>query len=354
MIDLSNYLVPIKYGLLIFPFVAFLFTFPYVYYQYRRYKHVHWFNTLVVYSLVYYLLNAYFLVILPLPAKSQVASGGYLSSMQLIPFYPFIEFFSQGKLTIRQFLGSFDFLQLVFNVVMFIPLGLYSRYVFKLDAKKSVAVALAVSLFFELTQLSGLYGIYPGPYRTFDVDDLICNSLGGLIGYLFAIILAKVLPSMDKLNERIKSENVDSIQLVLSFLIDMVVFSIPFTLIMLLITAFFPKLVDIVTFEGFFCLFYIIYHLYFAINKQGSSIGRKFCNIKVVGKDKKAIYNRYLILTVSLVVLPIVANLFSFLKMFYDLYLMLFVFVYLFKLFFRKKDMYYEIVSKTKIESCLK
>ena len=49
---------------------------------------------------------------------------------------------------------------------------------------KTMIASFCLSLFFELTQLSGLYFIYPRPYRLFDVNDLVTNTLGGIIGFV--------------------------------------------------------------------------------------------------------------------------------------------------------------------------
>lgn len=40
-----------------------------------------------------------------------------------------------------------------------------------------------IVIIFELTQLSGLYFIYPRSYRLADVNDLINNTVGGIVGY---------------------------------------------------------------------------------------------------------------------------------------------------------------------------
>ena len=41
-----------------------------------------------------------------------------------------------------------------------------------------------LSLGVEITQLTGIWGIYPCAYRQFEVDDLILNVSGVLAGYL--------------------------------------------------------------------------------------------------------------------------------------------------------------------------
>ena len=69
-------------------------------------------------------------------------------------------------------------------------------------------------VFFELTQLSGLYFIYPRGYRLCDVDDLILNTLGGLIGYFVPGILIRFLASKDELDKiaRVNGRNVSGLR----------------------------------------------------------------------------------------------------------------------------------------------
>lgn len=92
-------------------------------------------------------------------------------------------------------------IQPLFNIVLTIPFGVYLRYFFKIDFKKTILFSFALSLFFELTQLSGLYGIYPRPYRLFDVDDFLLNTTGGLIGFAFEPLLTFVLPTRASLDQ---------------------------------------------------------------------------------------------------------------------------------------------------------
>src|SRR5699024_12722265 len=58
---------------------------------------------------------------------------------------------------------------------------------------------------FEITQLTGVYGIYNCPYRIFDVDDLLLNSTGALVGFLLAPILLALFPSRENVVEKGKS-----------------------------------------------------------------------------------------------------------------------------------------------------
>ena len=70
---MGSYVHIILTAVIAFPFIAFLFTFPYIIYNYRKYGSVLSFRILVVYSFILYLLCVYFLVILPLPSIDEVA-----------------------------------------------------------------------------------------------------------------------------------------------------------------------------------------------------------------------------------------------------------------------------------------
>ena len=48
----------------------------------------------------------------------------------------------------------------------------------------AVLFGSGLSLGVELTQLTGIWGLYPCPYRQFDVDDLILNTGGVVLGFL--------------------------------------------------------------------------------------------------------------------------------------------------------------------------
>ena len=74
-----------------------------------------------------------------------------------------------------------------------------------------------LSLFFELTQLTGLNFIYSRPYRLFDVDDLMINMLGGILGYFIMNKLKVLLPSREEINDSVK---VSVLRKITSILID--------------------------------------------------------------------------------------------------------------------------------------
>lgn len=94
------------------------------------------------------------------------------------------------------------------NIVMFIPIGFLQGFVVKNNWKKTIIVGFILSLVVESSQL--LVNMLIGyNFRTFDVNDLIFNTIGALIGYLilFGIIslLKKVKSSDNRIVEYIKS-----------------------------------------------------------------------------------------------------------------------------------------------------
>lgn len=105
-------------------------------------------------------------------------------------FIPFKEMF-------RYEFGSFLFLKNVIgNMIMFMPYGFFISYFLKADKKSTIIyLSIIVSLTIEVTQL--MIG------RVFDVDDIMLNIFGGLIGfyiYKFVYLIKGHLPKFLKNN----------------------------------------------------------------------------------------------------------------------------------------------------------
>jgi len=77
-------------------------------------------------------------------------------------------------------IGSF-IINFLGNIVMFMPIGFFVPLLWNASGKRVVLVGFLCSLFIELSQL-----ILP---RSSDVDDLILNSLGTLLGFLLYKLL---------------------------------------------------------------------------------------------------------------------------------------------------------------------
>nr|WP_282082066.1 VanZ family protein [Bacillus cereus] len=75
------------------------------------------------------------------------------------------------------------------NMLLLFPLGIYLRYYFCYKILQTLLIISSISLFFEITQLTGVYGLYNCPYRLFDIDDIILNTGGGILGFYVVSII---------------------------------------------------------------------------------------------------------------------------------------------------------------------
>ncbi len=105
-------------------------------------------------------------------------------SFNLIPFYSINEYITSNSMNIKRFAFS----NVVGNIVIFIPLGVYLT-LFK-ENKRTITnllIIFIVSLFVEIIQ--GFLGI-----GISDIDDVILNSLGGwigILGYKFSLFILR-------------------------------------------------------------------------------------------------------------------------------------------------------------------
>lgn len=147
-----------------------------------------------------YMLFAYYLIIRPFAGFSLVAAMT-TPTMQLRPFQSWTDFVGSSGFTFSDAstwlpsLSNRVLRGIVLNVLFFVPIGFFLRGVCGASMKKTLIIGFLICLFFELTQLTGLYFIYPRPYRIFDVDDFITNMLGALLGALITPLVMRLLPS---------------------------------------------------------------------------------------------------------------------------------------------------------------
>lgn len=91
-------------------------------------------------------------------------------------------------------LTSRVFLQVLMNIVFFLPLGFFLAYRSRRSLAFTALAALVVSLAIEITQGTGLWGLAPCPYRLADVDDLLTNTAGGILGWFVGVAARRLLP----------------------------------------------------------------------------------------------------------------------------------------------------------------
>ena len=358
-----SYIVAIKTAIFTFPILAFLFTIPFILNQYHKYGAIHYFRVLIIYSFILYLITAYFLVILPLPSFEEVANmTGPIT--QLIPF-TFISDIIKSASDITNFNTFINFFKnssvyvALFNIVLTIPFGMYLRYYFKCSLKKTFLLSFLLSLFFELTQLSGLYFIYPRPYRLFDVDDLILNTLGGVLGYFILGLFQRFLPSREKIDEEtlIKGTKVSGLRRITLFFLDILL-----CFILVIFVGIFVK-------DYPFIITAIIYYVFIPLIWKGKTIGSNFLNVRITYNRFGFIKNilRLVFLYLYYFQAPILLVVFAMSIVSYlnlDNYFTIFIYlsVFLFICFFyliniililKNRTIFYDKIFKTKYESTI-
>ncbi len=280
---MATYFTSIQAAFLFFPLIALLITLPYILLQYHKYGSIPFMRTTLIYSFVLYLMVLYFLVILPLPSIEEVA---HLTTptVQMIPFHFVVDFIHETNFSVLD-LATYGptfqhpaFYTVIFNLFLFVPLGIYLRYYFKCTWKKTFCICLGTSLFLELTQLTGLYGIYPRPYRLFDVDDLLINTLGGMIGYFITPLLYLILPSRERLDEWSyeRGKAVSHFRRTVAFLIDLfvIIFVTSFAFI------FTPDL-----YLSILISFVFLYVILVPWMTQGRTLGKYIVQLKIANLD---------------------------------------------------------------------
>lgn len=285
------YINNIYTGLLVFPFLAALFTLPYAVFQYNKHGSVSKYRTLIIYSFILYMLIAFFMVSLPLPDPASTVGNTWQDHLNLIPFKQIWLYWHDkmlGITTLMEYLVSMSLWQLLFNILLTVPFGVYMRYYFNLSLKRTILYSFLLSLFYETSQLTALFGIYPGPYRLADVEDLICNTMGGVGGYYIAATFAKVLPSRAEIDERcrIKGTRVTGMRRFWASLFDYLCISILYIFVIGAVRILNPEFTGFSVYAEvdnwtFFCLMSFAQVLI----TKGSTLGHATCRMILVSED---------------------------------------------------------------------
>ncbi|HIR59896.1 MAG TPA: VanZ family protein [Candidatus Onthousia excrementipullorum] len=99
-----------------------------------------------------------------------------ISSNNLIPFREMFRYDLGSRLFLKNVLG---------NIIMFLPYGFFTSYFLKEKKLLPIFILTAVaSLTIESTQL--MIG------RVFDIDDILLNIVGGILGHYLYIVILKI------------------------------------------------------------------------------------------------------------------------------------------------------------------
>ncbi|MEK3732658.1 MULTISPECIES: VanZ family protein [Paenibacillus] len=279
---LEPYLFPISYAFMTFPIAALLCAIPFLVVQYRKYGYFNKFRGFLLYLFLLYLMNAVYLVLLPLPASRHNDPLPVSSYMQWVPFEFVQDIMRETKVvwsepsTYIRLLKERAFLQVVFNVLLVVPFGMFLRYYARAKWLTCLIASFGLSLLFEITQVTGIYGFYDYPYRLFDVDDLMMNTLGGMIGLVLADWLKNHLPRMERLDEDVdlSTKRVSYTRRGIAFAADM--------MLLLLIWG---GLV-ILRVPGAYFIVSILYFIVLPYMNEGRTVGSWIVRIRISGEGE--------------------------------------------------------------------
>ncbi|HFL3828474.1 glycopeptide antibiotics resistance protein [Keratinibaculum paraultunense] len=139
-------------------------------------------KTLIINTLMYtYIVMVLFVTLMPLPIPFLNGTNNlFLETVNLIPFRDLrLNYYGAVR-------------EIFLNIIMMIPFGFLYPIIRKVGILKTVTVVFLFSLTIESTQLlSAFWGGLAS--RSFDVTDLITNTFGGLVGYLFFSTLKPII-----------------------------------------------------------------------------------------------------------------------------------------------------------------
>ncbi|MDT7726935.1 MAG: hypothetical protein QOI21_3511 [Actinomycetota bacterium] len=197
-------------GLLAFFAVWATILIPQLILHYGRFGRVDLRRMITTAVLTLYACLALAVVFLPLPGPNTKHPS---QTVQLQPFQwiadTHAELLKHG-LSSAYALTTLTFQQVALNVLLFVPLGLFARVLWKRGLIGTTLIGFAISLMIEITQVTANFGTAPFVYRIFDVDDLLNNTAGAMLGWVIGALflaLRKVPSTIDA--QAVRSERID-------------------------------------------------------------------------------------------------------------------------------------------------
>lgn len=197
----------------LWPFLSVVLTLPILALMYHRHHRLRIKSVLTAYICVLYALGLAAFTLYPMPDDP----ASYCLTHSLKPQLHVMRFLhdisTDGKIAV---------LQLLFNVLLFMPLGFALKRWARWSAVLVLPAGFVASAFIEVSQLTGVWGVYPCAYRQFDVDDLITNTLGAVLGCLVAWAYGLVFPSENSIDPHEVNMRPGLLHRVVALVIDLI------------------------------------------------------------------------------------------------------------------------------------
>ena len=186
-------------SLIVGAIIAVVCFIPYLVYQYRRYGRFSASRMMWMTAMLLYLTGMVAYTLFPLPGAGwcsvpheRLVLDPTIYVRQMWDAY-------RGGESLVAVLTSWTSVQQALNVLLFIPLGIIMRHMWKAGLLRITLTGLCVSLLIESTQYTGNWFIAPCPYRLADTNDLVTNTLGAFIGGLMGLLTPRLAADADSL-----------------------------------------------------------------------------------------------------------------------------------------------------------
>lgn len=121
------------------------------------------------------ILDAYVFLVLSSTVFSRDRQADY--NFELTPFWSYVAVYHGNKELLIEDIA---------NVAMLIPVGILVAVIWRTGLKRTMLIGFGLSLFIELLQLLLKCGL-------FELDDIIHNTLGCLIGYGIYVLICRIM-----------------------------------------------------------------------------------------------------------------------------------------------------------------
>lgn len=294
---MSTYTQSIFIAFFITIFLSFVLFIPWLIYTYRKYGYLSMSKTIIMFSFIFYFLSALCLVLLPFPSTRDTCSLQSADTVHTnLRLFQFVDDVLKDSGVVVTNPSTWlaitkqqAFFQAFFNFLLLMPFGVYLRYFLKERRywKRAFLISFLLTLFYEVTQRTGIYGIFNCAYRIFDVDDLLLNSVGALLGFFLAPIVWALFPSHEEVEakaaEMEKNDIVKPISILLALAIDLFIVQSVWMIIGVL-TGYSGTFEFLVKMALYVVLFGVLPSM-----MNGATLGMKVMRFTMVNKNGKSI-----------------------------------------------------------------
>ncbi|MGH1283843.1 VanZ family protein [Bacillus toyonensis] len=164
-------------------------------------KHVNWWKELIRFLFVVYIFMVVAVTLFPLPIGFPSSAENLSRSVNIIPFASIFKDIGQiGSAYDGDVLFMIGLIvrNVGGNVLLLMPLGFLAPFIWDTykKIKNTILLGFTISVSIELLQL--IESLFSGSARITDIDDVICNVLGSIIGYFIYKITLKLAASFNK------------------------------------------------------------------------------------------------------------------------------------------------------------